>query len=350
MATKNIVPRATGEGSLGTSEKKWGNIYADNITLVDGETLDTKISSIKDTADTAYTTATEIADDKLSLAGGTMTGTLYFHDGNSYISPITNSTGNSLGIGWQWTDSLGANCYFRSADYLGEEGQFGITARKSGYSVSLLGKPDGTLTWDGNNVATQNWVTSQGYQTSSTTYSAGSGLSLSGTTFNHDSTVTAGTAGTKSATSGATLAVPYVTTNATGHITAYGTHTHTISGFAASSHTHTYAGSSDVGGMCNQGLLVATCTTSASTAAKVATCSGFTLRTGACIILYHTKRIYAGNTLGVNNTGAKTIMISGATVSTYYSPAGSYLSICYYNGTNWILEGMNYGSTSGSAE
>ena len=81
-----------------------------------------------------------------------------------------------------------------------------------------------------------------------TTYSAGSGLSLSGTTFNHASTVTAGTAGTSSATSGSTLAVPYVTVNATGHVTGYGTHTHTISGFAASSHTHSYAGSSSAGG------------------------------------------------------------------------------------------------------
>lgn len=63
-----------------------------------------------------------------------------------------------------------------------------------------------------------------------TTYSAGSGLSLSGTTFNHISTVTAGTAGTSSATSGSTIAIPYVTVNATGHVTGYGTHTHTVTG------------------------------------------------------------------------------------------------------------------------
>ena len=64
----------------------------------------------------------------------------------------------------------------------------------------------------------------------------GTGLSLSGTTLNHASSITAGTAGTKSATSGATLAVPYVTYNASGHVTAAGTHTHTITGFAATSH------------------------------------------------------------------------------------------------------------------
>ena len=38
----------------------------------------------------------------------------------------------------------------------------------------------------------------------------------------------AGTAGTSSATSGATLAVPYLTTDAYGRVTAKGTHTHTI--------------------------------------------------------------------------------------------------------------------------
>lgn len=46
--------------------------------------------------------------------------------------------------------------------------------------------------------------------------------------------ITAGTAGTSSATSGSTLAVPYVTMNAQGIVTGYGTHTHTVSGFAVS--------------------------------------------------------------------------------------------------------------------
>ena len=33
MATRNIVPRANGEGGLGTSEKKWGAIYAEDATF-----------------------------------------------------------------------------------------------------------------------------------------------------------------------------------------------------------------------------------------------------------------------------------------------------------------------------
>lgn len=55
----------------------------------------------------------------------------------------------------------------------------------------------------------------------------------------YKTSVTAGTAGTSSATSGETLAVPYVTVNANGHVTGYGTHTHTISGFLTA---ETYTG------------------------------------------------------------------------------------------------------------
>ena len=60
---------------------------------------------------------------------------------------------------------------------------------------------------------------------------AGTGLSKSNATLNHSDYGSASTAGTSSATSGSTLDVPYVTTNAQGHVTAMGTHTHTVTGF-----------------------------------------------------------------------------------------------------------------------
>jgi len=70
-----------------------------------------------------------------------------------------------------------------------------------------------------------------------TTYTAGTGLTLTSGQFKHSNSVTAGTAGTSSATSGSTLAVPYVTYDAQGHITGSGTHTHTINGFLTLSST-----------------------------------------------------------------------------------------------------------------
>lgn len=61
----------------------------------------------------------------------------------------------------------------------------------------------------------------------------GSPVTGSGTfTIKHANAISAGTAGTSSATSGSTLSVPYVTYDKHGHITAAGTHTHTITGFA----------------------------------------------------------------------------------------------------------------------
>lgn len=74
---------------------------------------------------------------------------------------------------------------------------------------------------------------------SDTIYTAGAGLSLSGTQFKHINSVEAGTVGTDTATSGSTLAVPFITYDAQGHITATGTHTHTVTGFSVEGHTHT---------------------------------------------------------------------------------------------------------------
>ena len=60
----------------------------------------------------------------------------------------------------------------------------------------------------------------------------GSPITSSGTIkLKHTNQVTAGTAGSTAATSGSTLAVPYVTYDANGHVTAVGTHTHTVTGF-----------------------------------------------------------------------------------------------------------------------
>lgn len=68
-------------------------------------------------------------------------------------------------------------------------------------------------------------------------------VTASSITMEHTNSITAGTVGTSSATSGSTLDVPYITFDAQGHITAEGTHTHTISGFLTSNGTDTISGS-----------------------------------------------------------------------------------------------------------
>lgn len=41
MATRNIVPRATGEGQIGTSAKTWSAVYANDIAVTNGVTAST---------------------------------------------------------------------------------------------------------------------------------------------------------------------------------------------------------------------------------------------------------------------------------------------------------------------
>lgn len=100
----------------------------------------------------------------------------------------------------------------------------------SGSSVSFTrnltsGTKVGTITIDG--TSTDLYAPTD----TNTTYSAGTGLSLSGTTFNHKNSVTSGTAqgdASKTLSFGGTFTVPTVTYDAQGHITGKGTTTMTM--------------------------------------------------------------------------------------------------------------------------
>lgn len=79
-------------------------------------------------------------------------------------------------------------------------------------------------------------------QDTNTTYSAGTGLSLSGTIFNHSNSITAGTAqgdADKTLTFDGTFTIPTITYDSQGHITGKGTTTMTMPSNPNTSHTHT---------------------------------------------------------------------------------------------------------------
>ena len=78
---------------------------------------------------------------------------------------------------------------------------------------------------------TKSDIVSLGVPVADTTYGAGTGLSLSGTTFNHKNSITAGTAkgdNNKTLTFGGTFTIPTVTYDTEGHITGKGTTTMTM--------------------------------------------------------------------------------------------------------------------------
>lgn len=89
---------------------------------------------------------------------------------------------------------------------------------------------------------------------------------------------------------------------------------------------------------CNQ--YYGTCSTGSSTTAKVVTCTGFTLTTGARISVKFTNYNTATSpTLNVNSTGAKAIKEYGTTASymTYRWSSGGVVGFVY-DGTYWIIE------------
>lgn len=93
----------------------------------------------------------------------------------------------------------------------------------------------------------------------------------------------------------------------------------------------------------------ATCSTSATTVAKVATTTkgDFVLATGAKVTVKFTYRNSASSsaTLNVDNTGDKTIYRAGSSTTQYYWQAGEVLDFVY-DGTYWVMEGKSRATTT----
>ena len=159
----------------------------------------------------------------------------------SWIETVNNANGAAIEIpntgAYGWIRGKTKNGKIVISTYASNDDNLYFGYAETGKTANSYTKQ---MVWNGSNgTLTVNNVaaTVNGYSIAA---SVPSGAKFTDTVYTHPNTVTAGTAGTSSATSGSTLAVPYVTYNANGHITATGTHTHTITGFAASSHTHSY--------------------------------------------------------------------------------------------------------------
>lgn len=203
------------------------------------------------------------------------------------------------------------------------------TAKTSWQAGSVI-----SLTYDGDYWIMNDWLNDD------TTYSAGTGLSSSGTTINHSNSVTAATAGQSGSTSGSTVDVPYVTYDAQGHVTASGVHTHTVTGFLTSHQTVKQDGVT--GATVNR---FGTCSVAAGTAAKTVsiTTGTFSLEAGAKVSVKFTNANTANSpTLNVGSTGGKNIFHNGSQI-TSGANKGLLAGVCdfVYDGTQWHLVG-NY--------
>jgi hypothetical protein len=220
-------------------------------------------------------------------------------------------------------------------------------------TVAADSKTDTLTLVAGNNVtitpdATNDKIT---IASTNTTYSAGSGLTFSGTQINHSNSVNAGTAkgdDSKTLSFGDTFKIPSVTYDEQGHITTSSTTTMTMpaaptsvtgnSGSATKLETSRTIDGMNFNGTANIHHF-SECSTAAATAAKVVTLSGFVLASGARITIKFTvTNTAASPTLNVNGTGAKSIMYRGAAISAGYLAANRVYEFIY-DGTNWELIG-----------
>lgn len=354
------------------------------------------IQQIKGTNNTTYdlvdSSASHFVKGTQTAATNVWTGALpdgvtAYYDGLSidYFLPYAGtSTAATLNLG-----SKGAKPV-----YVGN-GTDGVTTHFPQYSVLHLTYVVNSALNSGNGC----WKVT-GYYNTNTTYSAGTGLSLSSTTFNHSNSITAQT----------TQGLYPIKIDAQGHISAYGSavtsmpasdvsswakasskpsYTASEVGAAASSHAHgnitsggditataptiasgdqiiindnsaskitngpTFDGSTTTKALTpkgtwetfSNGLLYGECSTAAATAAKEVTVdSSFKLETGATVaVKFSNSNTAPSPTLNVNSTGAKQLVRYGTTYAGTAAetswPSGSVVSLLY-DGTYWQV--MNW--------
>lgn len=137
-------------------------------------------------------------------------------------------------------------------------------------------------------------------------------------------------------------------TNDAGYITGY---TETDPVYSASAAAGISAADiTNWNGKSDQMCWYGTCDTTASTSAKVVTCSGFSLKIGAIIgILFSTANTAATPTLNVNGTGAISIIVGGSTPNSTTNVlkwSASTTAFFMYNGTYWRLISIQTGAAS----
>ena len=95
------------------------------------------------------------------------------------------------------------------------------------------------------------------------------------------------------------------------------------------------------------GIDFATCSTAAATVAKVASCSGFKLTTGAAVLVKFTNNNTAASpTLNVNSTGAKPIVAYGTSAIKTYAWKPGQTVLLIYDGTSWMTLVQSWANTT----
>lgn len=278
----NLLPKVNSTSNLGTSNNKWGTVYAStfngNATSATKDGSGNIITTTYATKATAVTDVTYEAGDNIRYLKKTINGTKS-NIVQVEVTPNSNSTG---------------------------------LVTSGGIYTALAGKADKAS------------PTFTGTVTAPTFSGALSGNATTATT----ATNISGLAGTADAARHVWFSdAGYETRRCYDEDFMYNPSTNvltvgSITGNAATATTATTATTSTSRG----GVL--TCSTAASTAAKVVACAGFTLARGAMLTIKFTyKNSAASPTLNVNSTGAKPLYVAGSRSSSSPAANTEYLAV-----------------------
>ena len=146
-----------------------------------------------------------------NLKGNADTATKFASAQSITLTGDVSGTASSQ-AGWSITTTL--------SDSGVTNGTYGPTEDVNGSNGATISVPQITVDAKGRVTSIVNRTYTSVNTDTNTTYSAGTGLSLSGTTFNHSNTITAGSVGTaQSPSHGGTFKIPKITYDAQGHIT-----------------------------------------------------------------------------------------------------------------------------------
>ena len=127
------TPKAPGTAAVGTETNKFAR--GDHVHPHDDTKLDISI-----------------AKTYLPLSGGTLSGDLKFSQSGAYIQKTTDS--GTMAVYSGSAINKGAELVLYGKDHGSQPGEFSLRAKNGVDTMILRGYPNGTLTWDGKDVAT----------------------------------------------------------------------------------------------------------------------------------------------------------------------------------------------------
>lgn len=206
-----------------TQKSNWDTAYSNSHTHSNKTALDTitstKISNWDSAATNSHTHSNKTILDGISSANVTAWN-------GAYTKPTTGIPKTDLASAIQTSLGL-ADTAVQDSSYVHTDNNFTSTLKSKLDGIAAGAEVNVQADWNQTSTTADDYIKNK-----PTIPTAGTGLTLSGSAFNHSNSVTAGTIGSSSASSGSTtIAIPYANYDAQGHITSKGTHTHTISSY-----------------------------------------------------------------------------------------------------------------------